>query len=614
LIEVKEKRTKYTKTYDVGEGNFEIKNFSEPVHFKKNGKWFEIDTTINKETLSVEDNAVRVYFEESPLTPDTISLESDLGFLSYTPISMRWSNGDLISEVLEGEISIKDNVFNYLNEFPNADDEFVVNAESVKDNIILSKLENPPEEGLFLEFVDEIRFEGSLVADGEKVNNYAKAEVIEVRNQRGQKAFTIPELKIIADDGKVCFGEYIVKKESDKWLLISRVAYDKIKDMKFPINIDPNTTIAADLASGNLAMVDSSQPEVGGLVGETKNYLEILDGQHATLADQNSFNFGSSGGDMPGSVIAVVNSINNNAMILSKTDSGSDNYEYTFSYISSLNALQVRFYSGSGQFTLYKRVSFNPSGRHVLGFTYDGSQEFSGINIYIDGELQTNIIDSYKSNYDGAVYGRSIPRIGVVLYQDPSYEMFSVFELFELSFFNLELSAQEMENYSDSVDLDSDGLVSYYDFSNEGDIIVDRVGNNDGDVNNTTKVIISSPAKVSANELTLMQFPNIPKDENITKASLNFKTGNFDGVFDISIRKVLESWDGNSVTYDTMPQLGKELKRFSMEEYLEYDGTYSNPSPIWSVDLTEAIKEELPFGVALEANDVTTEFLEIEVN
>ncbi len=41
------KRTKFTKQYLLSDGSFLANSFSMPVHYKKNGKWKEIDTTLS---------------------------------------------------------------------------------------------------------------------------------------------------------------------------------------------------------------------------------------------------------------------------------------------------------------------------------------------------------------------------------------------------------------------------------------------------------------------------------------------------------------------------------------------------------------------------------------
>lgn len=44
--ELTSKRTKFTKQYLLSDGSFLANSFSMPVHYKKNGKWKEIDTTL----------------------------------------------------------------------------------------------------------------------------------------------------------------------------------------------------------------------------------------------------------------------------------------------------------------------------------------------------------------------------------------------------------------------------------------------------------------------------------------------------------------------------------------------------------------------------------------
>ncbi|MDN5364387.1 MAG: hypothetical protein PWQ91_1449, partial [Eubacteriales bacterium] len=47
-VELVEKRTATSKTYDNGDGTFTTKIYSTPVHFQENGLWREIDPSVKK--------------------------------------------------------------------------------------------------------------------------------------------------------------------------------------------------------------------------------------------------------------------------------------------------------------------------------------------------------------------------------------------------------------------------------------------------------------------------------------------------------------------------------------------------------------------------------------
>jgi len=287
-LEVKDKRTKYTKTFDIGDGEFETKTFSKPKHYKENGKWLEIDLNIKTgDGYFVEDNAIKSYFKEDPRENEVVQLDTDRGSLTYSPVSMRFSNGtdtELISEVQPSEVSIKENTINYLNEFPGVDDEFIVRADDIKDNLILKELPETTLTGeVYLEFVDVIKFDGSLVADGEKVEGNTKGiREIEVRNTRGQHVYTIPKLLTFEQDNRSnqIVGEYELKKDGE-WYLISRVPLNWLKEAKLPVVIDPNTTIKADYNAAGVARVDSGQPDTNFY--EVSNYAQKVSGTNHTV-------------------------------------------------------------------------------------------------------------------------------------------------------------------------------------------------------------------------------------------------------------------------------------------------------------------------------------------
>ncbi|MFW5895220.1 MAG: hypothetical protein ACOCT9_00600, partial [archaeon] len=278
-MEVKSKRTKHKKVYDMGDGAFEVENFADPIHYKENGEWKEIDLNI-KETdedyaFKVEKNALKAFFKDDPTENNTIKFKAENGYIEFTPVCMRYRSGkdiNVLAEPKNNGVDVDDNNIKYKNEFPNIDDEFVVEHEDIKDNLIIKELPEPPkEEDSFLEFVDKIDLNGSLVSDGRIIDFHHKTKSeIEIRNFRGQHVFTIPKLKIFEkdDQNNYIIGEYEIKFKEDGIYLISRVPCSYLFDdeRKLPIIVDPNTTIKAEYETGNLARVDESQPD--------KNFFE----------------------------------------------------------------------------------------------------------------------------------------------------------------------------------------------------------------------------------------------------------------------------------------------------------------------------------------------------
>lgn len=48
LYELNTKRTKFTKQYVMSDGSFLANSYSMPIHFKKGGRWREVNTTLIK--------------------------------------------------------------------------------------------------------------------------------------------------------------------------------------------------------------------------------------------------------------------------------------------------------------------------------------------------------------------------------------------------------------------------------------------------------------------------------------------------------------------------------------------------------------------------------------
>lgn len=280
MLEVKSKRTEHSKTYDIGDGQYKIETSSDPLHYKDlMGNWQNIDlnfkTVENKNyKYQVIDSGLKALFKESLTEDYPMRLSSERGYISFKPVSMRWKNenGDIeeVATAAFNGVEIKDNKIKYIDEFPGVDDEFVVDYNTVKDNLIIKeKLTKPNIDGeiIYLEFVDEVETTGKFVIDNKIVKDYAKtSNKIEVRNHRGQKDIIIPKLIIFEQNNRSeeIIGEYeLINKDDNRWLLVSRVPYDWLfnSDRKYPIIVDPNTTIQTNVKDGGLAVIDSEQPD-----------------------------------------------------------------------------------------------------------------------------------------------------------------------------------------------------------------------------------------------------------------------------------------------------------------------------------------------------------------
>lgn len=268
MIEVKNLRTRHSKTFDDGSGTLQISYSSTPLHYYENGEWKDIHLKIREGKLL--HNAIKADFTGEDFPVKFTSKKREIGFKA---LSMRYSNSngetELIGESNFGELDFDGNAVTFKNLLPYTDDEFIIYQNSVKDNMYLNQKPPVPnlEGEVFLEYVDQLSGSHNtyLEVDGEKVTEVTKTNgKIKVRDNYGRLIFTMPELLTFEKDNPnvSVIGEYEIIPEEKGYKLISRIPYKWVADTNrnYPIVIDPNTTIEPLTESSGMTYVDEANP------------------------------------------------------------------------------------------------------------------------------------------------------------------------------------------------------------------------------------------------------------------------------------------------------------------------------------------------------------------
>jgi len=199
----------------------------------------------------------------------------------------------------------------------------------------------------------------------------------------------------------------------------------------WPINEGSGTSSTAD-RSGHGHTATLNNIEEGDWVAGPSGigYALNLDGanESASLADTDAFSFTNGSNDLPFSVgvCASLTTAANTALI-SKTSTLSQ-LEWSL-YTTSGSTLHMIMYSGN---STADRVGAETSSAltayegayHSYIATYDGSESYTGITIYIDGSAAATVPDNHgtyvtMSNSTAALY------IGAFLANESSYKKFA---------------------------------------------------------------------------------------------------------------------------------------------------------------------------------------------
>ena len=248
LYEDTNRRDEYTKHFVMSNGlNKAVKN-AQPIHYKENGEWIDIDNTLeyNQETDKYENqaNSFKVNFDEKINSEELFSIENKGYVMSWKYNSGTKRNAS-VSKVEKpskkdkkmGEHKPKANGKIKYDKFETDTNlEYIVTGTGVKENIILES------------YTGKNSFSFELKAkDLEFVKNEDKS--ISVVNQSGEEIFYIPAPFMFDADNNYCYDvDYSIEGKENKTILsvIADEKWLKNKERKYPVTIDPAISTTRD--------------------------------------------------------------------------------------------------------------------------------------------------------------------------------------------------------------------------------------------------------------------------------------------------------------------------------------------------------------------------------
>ena len=263
-IEIKSKREMYSKVFLNPSGTYQAVLSTAPVHFKKNGKWEEIDTEIRsvQGALLNESNVMQTYFPINISNTSKIRLllnESSEVFIHSVKVPV-WLNEQNIlipsENVLNNSTANVDhNKIGYVNIYPNVSDEYAVLKGQLKNNIILNALPeciNNVNSGYF-GFQETLELPAGWKITGMNKNDVSLTSgALLILDSKGDQVLTIPEpvffdqYGLQSDGSNPVQGLYSLKLENDQWKLATLVPVSWLKHTNtiYPVSIDPTIVIA----------------------------------------------------------------------------------------------------------------------------------------------------------------------------------------------------------------------------------------------------------------------------------------------------------------------------------------------------------------------------------
>lgn len=258
------RRDETTKHFIMSDGSRKAVKYSQPVHYRENGKWVDIDNTLEYDNKSDEysnkRNSFDVRFKEDFSDSDFFSIEKDGYILSWgyvdNSLNKYFVDGELdeIAEPQNNDEKLT-HKFNgsikYNNFEKNCELEYIVTSTGVKENIILNKK------------TDKNEFSFNVTADGlELVKNTDGS--ISANDENGEEIFYIPAPFMYDSKNAYSYDvSYTLAQSNNGAYTITVMADDKWladNERVYPVTIDPVITTKRDRSDIDSTFIATDNP------------------------------------------------------------------------------------------------------------------------------------------------------------------------------------------------------------------------------------------------------------------------------------------------------------------------------------------------------------------
>ena len=253
--ELEEERTDNTKHFLMSDHSVKAVVYNEPVHYEENGKWHDIDNSLEYEQETSDEDvdgyktkkgSFDVKFAKNANASKLITINKDKYSLSWNllnkaktisefkKIDIKEKEIDENASEIESVVSNASQSVCYENIIANTDLEYTVNGNGLKENIIVKK----PADSYTYSF--EIKAK-NLTLSLQEDNSISASD-----SKSGECVYTIPALFMLDADGEYSndISVSLEQKNKNKYVLNIEADSDWInaEGRAFPVIIDPQIT------------------------------------------------------------------------------------------------------------------------------------------------------------------------------------------------------------------------------------------------------------------------------------------------------------------------------------------------------------------------------------
>lgn len=295
--ELEDERTENTKHFLMSDQSIKAVVYSEPVHYEEDGKWYDIDNSLEYEKSTSKDdfNGYKTVDGNFDVKFAKNVNSSKLITISQGDYSLSWDlsnknkiasyfnkisigNKEISEDATEFEAIVSDasQSVRYENIISNTDLEYIINGNGLKENIIIKKSS------------DEYTYSFEISADNLTLLLQSDNSIIASDIETGECIFTIPAMFMFDSVGEYSDELAVSLEQTDKntYILVVDAIKDWInsEDRVFPVTIDPQITTKQLKSNIFATYVESGHP--------TKNH----DGEQLMMVGKDSSGIGKTRG------------------------------------------------------------------------------------------------------------------------------------------------------------------------------------------------------------------------------------------------------------------------------------------------------------------------------
>ncbi|NLK12476.1 MAG: DNRLRE domain-containing protein [Candidatus Phytoplasma sp.] len=236
--EIENLREENQKVFLKKDGTYEVSIYQDPVHYKSNDQYIDIDNTLvdDGKYYTNKQNAFNIYFPKSLTRNESIKIKSENYQIQWKIVNSKQSKANQSKQKKKDkDLTILNHLsseIKYQKVFENTDLEYVLKSNQIKENLYLSQYNE--------NIVYSFEYELKNLTIAKKDDTYSFV------NDLGEEIFHLDNLYMIDSQGEISYEVKIdVERKAHNKYIIKIIPDDTfLKTASYPVKIDPTLILS----------------------------------------------------------------------------------------------------------------------------------------------------------------------------------------------------------------------------------------------------------------------------------------------------------------------------------------------------------------------------------